>query len=95
MVPAAGLLGAARLALRVAVGGPTALKLACGQLPLHGVSEPGLFYVAGSTDRQLGIGPLSIDFNLCGAGCRIRTRDLRFTKPLHYHCAKPAVRARL
>jgi hypothetical protein len=25
-----------------------------------------------------------------GAGCRIRTRDLRFTKPLHYHCAKPA-----
>jgi hypothetical protein len=27
-----------------------------------------------------------------GAGCRIRTRDLRFTKPLHYHCAKPAIR---
>lgn len=25
-----------------------------------------------------------------GAGCRIRTRDLRFTKPLHYHCANPA-----
>ena len=25
-----------------------------------------------------------------GAGCPIRTGDLRFTKPLHYHCAKPA-----
>jgi hypothetical protein len=26
-----------------------------------------------------------------GAGYKIRTRDLRFTKPLHYHCAKPAI----
>lgn len=25
-----------------------------------------------------------------GAGSRIRTDDLRFTKPLHYHCAMPA-----
>jgi hypothetical protein len=26
-----------------------------------------------------------------GAGYRIRTDDLRFTKPLHYHCANPAL----
>jgi hypothetical protein len=44
MVPAAGLLGAARLA----PSGSPALNLACGQ-----VVEPDLFYVAGSTDRQL------------------------------------------
>jgi hypothetical protein len=25
-----------------------------------------------------------------GAECRIRTRDLQFTKLLHYHCANPA-----
>lgn len=27
-----------------------------------------------------------------GAGSKIRTRDLWFTKPLHYHCAIPAFR---
>jgi hypothetical protein len=41
--------GAARLALRAAGPKPPALNLAFGQVPLHGVSEPGLFYVAGST----------------------------------------------
>jgi hypothetical protein len=41
---AEGLLGAARLALRVAGTKPPALNLAFGQ-----VVEPGLFYVAGST----------------------------------------------
>ncbi len=28
---------------------------------------------------------------LYGAGCEIRTHDLRLTKPLHYRCAKPAL----
>jgi hypothetical protein len=44
VVGATGLLGAARLALRVAGPKPPALNLAFGQ-----VVEPGLFYVAGST----------------------------------------------
>jgi hypothetical protein len=65
-------------------------KAAGAQLGLRPSCRTRLFYVAGSTDWRLGIGPPSIDFYLCGAGCRIRTRDLRFTKPLHYHCAKPA-----
>jgi hypothetical protein len=49
MVPAAGLLGAdAPRPFGVAGAEPPALNLACGQ-----VVEPDLFYVAGSTDRQL------------------------------------------
>ncbi len=44
MVPAEGLLGAARLALRADAF--ASFNLACGQ-----VVEPGLLYVGGSTER--------------------------------------------
>jgi hypothetical protein len=56
MVPAAGLLGAARLALRVAGAKPPALKSACGRLV-----EPDCLSVAGSTDEQPVAGLQSVD----------------------------------
>ncbi len=34
---------------------------------------------------QEGIAMLSLDQDKAGAGCRIRTDDRRFTKPLLYH----------